>query len=77
MKKRDKLLELERQALKKCSRLKILDDILLQPLKVLNKNNPNTYLYNLTNQSIIDFVLEKRWMKDLAATCTMDNLVAT
>ena len=77
MKKRDKLLELERQALKKCSRLKILDDILLQPLKVVNKNNPNTYLYNLTNQSIIDFVLEKRWMKDLAATCTMDNLVAT
>ena len=77
MKKRDKLLELERQALKKCSRLKILDDILLQPLKVVNKNNPNTHLYNLTNQSIIDFVLEKRWMKDLAATCTMDNLVAT
>ena len=77
MKKRDKLLELERQALKKCSRLKILDDILLQPLKVVNKNNPNTYLYNLTNQSIIDFVLEKGWMKDLAATRTMDNLVAT
>ena len=49
MKKRDKLLELERQALKKCSRLKILDDILLQPLKVVNKNNPNTYLFNLTN----------------------------
>ena len=57
--------------------MNILDDILLQPLKVVNKNNPNTYLYNLTNQSIIDFVLEKRWRKDLTATRTMDNLVAT
>ena len=77
MKKRDKLLKLERQALKKCSRLKILDDILLQPLKVVNKNNPNRYLYNPNNQSILDFLLEKGWMKDLAATSTTDNLVAT
>ena len=58
MKKRDKLLELERCAVKKCSRLKILDDILLQRFKLIYKNNPHTYLYNPTNQSVLDFVLE-------------------
>ena len=77
MKKREKLLELERCALKKCSRLKILDDILLQPFKVIHGDNPHTYLYNQTNQSVLDFVLEQGWTKDLAATPTTDSLMET
>ena len=76
-KKREKLLELERCALKKCSRLKILDDVLLQPFKVIHKNNPHTYLYNPTNRSVLDFILEQGWTKDLAATPTTDNLMET
>ena len=77
MKKGDKLLELEKCALKKCSRLKILDDVLLQPFKVIHKTNPHTYLYNPTNQSVLDFVLDQGWTKDLAATHTTDNLMET
>lgn len=77
MKKRERLLDLERDALKKCSRLSILDDVLFQSFKVVHKNNPGTYLYNPTNQSVLDFVLEQGWTKDLAATCTTDNLVET
>ena len=77
MKKREKLLELERCALKKCSRLKILDGILSQSFKVIHKNDPHTYLYNPTNQSVLDFVLDQGWMKDSAATPTTDNLMET
>ena len=77
MKKREKLLELERDALKKCSRWKILDGILSQPFKVIHKHDPHTYLYNPTNQSIPDFVLEQAWTKDSAATLTTDNLMET
>ena len=77
MKKREKLLELERCALKKCSRLKILDGILSQSFKVIHKNDPHTYLYNPTNQSVLDFVLDQGWTKDSAATPTTDNLMET
>ena len=57
LKKRQKLLELERQALIKCSRLKILDHILLQSFMVNHKNDPTTYLYNRNNQNVVDFIL--------------------
>ena len=77
MKKREKLLELERCALKKCSRLKILDGILSQSFKVIHKNDPHTYLYNPTNQSVLDFVLDQGRTKDSAATPTTDNLMET
>ena len=48
-KKRQKLLDLERDALTKCSRFEILDRILLQSFKVVHKNDPTTYLYNPSN----------------------------
>ena len=75
--KKRKLLELDRCALKKCSRLKILDGILSQSFKVIHKKDPHMYLYNPTNQSILDFVLDQEWMKDSAATPTTDNLMET
>ena len=62
---RDELLDLEKKALKKCNRLNILNEILMQPFKVVNKNNVNTYLYNPNEQSVLDFVLGQGWMKDL------------
>ena len=46
LKNRDELLELEKKALKRCPRLNFLNNILLQQFKVINKNNPETYLYN-------------------------------
>ena len=74
LKKRQKLLELERQALIKCSRLKILDHILLQSFKVVHKNDPTTYLYNPNNQNVVDFILEQGWLtKDSTPTPTMDS----
>ena len=77
MKKRDKLLKLERRALKHCPRLQILDEILSQSFKVLNKTDPYTYLCNPTNQSVLDFVLDQRWTKGLATTRMTDNLMET
>ena len=62
---RDELLDLEKKALKKCNRLNILNEILMQPFKVVNKNNVNTYLYNPNEQSVLDFVLGQGWTKDL------------
>ena len=49
LKKRQKLLDLEQEALTKCSRLEILDRILLQSFKVVHKNDRTTYLYNPSN----------------------------
>ena len=78
LKKRQKLLDLEREALTKCSRLENLDRILLQSFKVVHKNDPTTYLYNPSNQNVVDFVLERGWTKDSATTTTtMDSLKAT
>ena len=37
----------------------------MQPFKVVNKNNVNTYLYNPNEQSVLDFVLGQGWTKDL------------
>ena len=72
--KGQKLLELERQSLIKCSRLKILDHILMQSLKVVHKNDPTMYLYNPNNQNVVDFILEQGWLtKDSTPTPTMDS----
>ena len=63
----------------KCSRLEILDRILLQNFKVVHKNDPTTYLYNPSNQNVVDFILEQGWLtKDsITITPTMDNSKAT
>ena len=63
----------------KCSRLEILDRILLQNFKVVHKNDPTTYLYNPFNQNVVDFILEQGWLtKDsITITPTMDNSKAT
>ena len=59
LQKRQKLLNLEREAQTKCSRLEVLDRILLQSFKVVHKNDPTTYLYNPSNQNVVDFILER------------------
>ena len=59
---RDKILELEKKALKKYPRLNFLDNILTQSFKMINKNNPDNYLYNPSGQSVLDFILKQGWM---------------
>ena len=75
LQKRQKLLALEREALTKCPRLEILNRILLQSFKVVHKNDLTTYLYNSSNQNVVDFILKKGWLtKDSTTTTpTMDN----
>ena len=58
---RDELLELKKKALKKCPRLDFLDNILTQSFKVIDKNNPENYLYNPSGQSVLDFILNEGW----------------
>ena len=71
LQKRQKLLDLEREALTKCSRLEILDRIFLQSFKVVRKNNPTTYQHNPSNQTVVDFILEQGWLtKDSTTTIT-------
>ena len=77
---RQKLLDLEWEALTKCSRLEILDRILLQSFKVVHKNDPTTYLYNPSNQNVVNSILEQGWpTKDSTTTITptMDSLRET
>ena len=62
---RDELLELEKKALKKCPRLNVLDNILLQSFNVVDKENLNDYLYNTSGQSVLDFILEQGWTQHL------------
>ena len=74
LKKRQKLLKLQRPALIKCFRLKISDHILLQLFKVVHKNDPTTYLYNPNNQNVVDFILDQGWLtKDSTPTPMMDS----
>ena len=70
---KNELLELEKKALKKCPRLNILDNILMQPFKVAHKDSIDTYLYNPSEQSILDFILEHGWKKNLDNTPTMES----
>ena len=46
----------------------------MQPFTVVHKNNIETYLYN---QSVLDFVLEQGWTKDLERTPTTEPLMET
>ena len=78
LEKRQKLLDLEQKALTKCPRLEILNCILLQSFKVVPKNDPTTYLYNRSDQNVVDFILEQGWLtKDSTATTPMmdDSMV--
>ena len=61
---KNELLELEKKALKNCPSLNILDNIFMQPFKVAHKDNTDTYLYNPSNQSVLDFILEQGWKKN-------------
>ena len=74
---RNELLDLEKKALKKCSRLNILDEILMQPFKVVHNDNVETYLYDSNEQSVLDFVLEQGWTKYLENTHTTEPLMET
>ena len=69
------MLELEKEALKKCPRLDFLNNILLKPFKVLNNINPDKYLYNEKEQTILDFILNAGWKNK--NTPSMDNLKET
>ena len=70
---RNDLLELEKKALKKCPRLNFLDNILVQPFKVVDKRNLNEYLYNTSGQSVLDFILEQGW-KDTPTTESLKEM---
>lgn len=74
---RNELLDLEEKPLKKCSRLNVLDEIFMQPFKVVHKDNIETYLYNPNEQSVLDFVLEQGWTKYLENTHTTEPLMET
>ena len=80
LEKRQKLLDLERQALADCPRIELLNRILLQNFKVVHKNDPTTYLFNLSNQNALEFILEQGWQtidSAAATTPTMDSSKAT
>ena len=70
---RDQLLELENKALKKCPRLDFLNNIPLQPFKVVNKDNLNSYLYNPSGESVLEFILDQAWKRNSEITPTMEN----
>ena len=61
MQEKEHLLKLEKTALKKCPRLDILDNILLQAFKVVNNDNINKHLYNEHEQSVLNFILNAGW----------------
>ena len=73
---KEKLLELERSALKNCPRLDFLNNILLQVPKIVNidctKFDRNTnFLYREDRQqTVLDFILSAGWRKN---TPTMEN----
>ena len=69
------MLELEKEALKKCPRLDFLNNILLKPFKVVNNINPDKYLYNEKEQTVLDFILNAGWKNK--NTPSMDNLKET
>ena len=49
----------------------------MQPFKVVHKDNIETYLYNPNDQSVLDFVLEQGWTKDLKDTPPTEPLMET
>ena len=65
LQEKEHLLELEKAALKKCPRLDFLDNILLQPFKVVNNDNVNKYLYNDQEQNVLDFILNAGWKTNI------------
>ena len=70
---REHLLELEKKALKKWPRLDFLNGILLQPFKVVNKNNLNEYLYNPSGESVLEFILDAGWKRSSVDTPMMES----
>ena len=77
---REKLLELEKKALKNCPRLDFLNNILLQVTKIVNidctKFNRNTtFLYKENKQqTILDFALSAGWRENKTeSTHTTEN----
>ena len=65
LQEKEHLLELEKAALKKCPRLDFLDNILLQPFKVVNNDNVNKYLYNDQEQNVLDFIFNAGWKTNI------------
>ena len=63
LQEKENLLELEEKALKKCPILDYLDNILLQPFKVVINNDISMYLYNEHNQTVLDYILNLGWKK--------------
>ena len=45
----------------------------MQPFKGAHKNNIDTYLYNPSKQSVLDFILEQGWRKNSDNTPTMES----
>ena len=65
---KENLIDLQKAALKKCPRLDFLDNILLQSFKVVNNDSINKYLYNDQEQSVLDYILNAGWKKNIPIT---------
>ena len=83
LKEKERMLELEKKALKQCPRLDSLNNILLQFVKVVslntNKFDEHTvFLHNKKTQRVIDFVLDAGWKNNIEdITPTMESLQVT
>ena len=50
-----------------------MNGILLQPFKVVNKNNLNEYLYNPSGESVLEFILDAGWKRSSVDTPTRES----
>ena len=83
LKGKEKLLELEKKALKQCPRLDFLNNNLLQvikvvPLKTIKFDKDTVFQNNKNNKNVIDFVLDSGWKSNIEKiTPTMESLRVT
>ena len=83
LKGKEKLLELEKKALKQCPRLDFLNNNLLQVIKVVSLktikfDKDTVFQNNKNNKNVIDFVLDSGWKSNIEKiTPTMESLRVT
>ena len=75
LEEKEKLLKLEKEALKKCERLNFLNGILLQvpkivPLFTTRLDRNTKFLYKEKHLTVLDFILSAGWKKDNTAEST-------
>ena len=67
---KEKILELEKSALKKYPRIDFLNNILDQVSKIVSNSieTPNIYIKKERDTNILDFILKQRWKKNIPMT---------